>query len=79
MWLHLQCDCAQFAFGVNFNQIGQIMNEEGHDEAIPQPTTASSGQIKAIAKDTVHKICSGQVSCADKTKQRKIFYVNALV
>lgn len=55
------------------------MNEEGHDEAIPQPTTASSGQIKAIAKDTVHKICSGQVSCAHKIKQRKIFYVNGLV
>ncbi|XP_017027389.1 mismatch repair endonuclease PMS2 [Drosophila kikkawai] len=32
------------------------------DEAdIPAPTTAASGQIKAIAKDTVHKICSGQV------------------
>ncbi|XP_026835727.1 mismatch repair endonuclease PMS2 isoform X3 [Drosophila erecta] len=28
---------------------------------IPPPTTALSGQIKAIAKDTVHKICSGQV------------------
>ncbi|EDW92089.1 mismatch repair endonuclease PMS2 isoform X1 [Drosophila yakuba] len=28
---------------------------------VPPPTTVSSGQIKAIAKDTVHKICSGQV------------------
>ncbi|XP_017078226.1 mismatch repair endonuclease PMS2 [Drosophila eugracilis] len=33
-----------------------------HDEPeVPPPTTAVSGQIKAIAKDTVHKICSGQV------------------
>ncbi|KAH8290696.1 hypothetical protein KR054_005044 [Drosophila jambulina] len=37
----------------------QIGDKE--DEAdIPAPTTAASGQIKAIAKDTVHKICSGQ-------------------
>lgn len=28
---------------------------------VPPPTTALSGQIKAIGKDTVHKICSGQV------------------
>ncbi|EDX07203.1 GD25619 [Drosophila simulans] len=28
---------------------------------VPPPTTAISGQIKAIGKDTVHKICSGQV------------------
>ncbi|KAH8253664.1 hypothetical protein KR032_006399 [Drosophila birchii] len=36
--------------------------EEQEDAAdIPAPTTAASGQIKAIAKDTVHKICSGQV------------------
>lgn len=33
------------------------------DEAdLPAPTTAASGQIKAIAKETVHKICSGQVT-----------------
>ncbi|KAH8407632.1 hypothetical protein KR222_008283, partial [Zaprionus bogoriensis] len=37
------------------------MSEAEQEEAIPQPTTAASGQIKAIAKDTVHKICSGQV------------------
>lgn len=55
------------------------MNEEGQNEDIPQPTTAPSGQIKAIAKDTVHKICSGQVRCADKRKQREIFFVYTLV
>lgn len=54
------------------------MNEEGQNEAVPQPTTAASGQIKAIAKDTVHKICSGQVSCAGKTKQREIIFVYTL-
>ncbi|XP_002004786.4 mismatch repair endonuclease PMS2 [Drosophila mojavensis] len=37
------------------------MIENEVDEGIPQPTSAASGQIKAIAKDTVHKICSGQV------------------
>ncbi|XP_053967494.1 mismatch repair endonuclease PMS2 isoform X2 [Anastrepha ludens] len=30
-------------------------------EQMPAPTTAESGEIKAIAKDTVHRICSGQV------------------
>ncbi|XP_034650294.1 mismatch repair endonuclease PMS2 isoform X1 [Drosophila subobscura] len=34
-------------------------NEE--DVELPAPTTAASGQIKPIAQDTVHKICSGQV------------------
>lgn len=28
---------------------------------IPEPTEAESGEIKSIAKDTVHRICSGQV------------------
>ncbi|KAM8712841.1 hypothetical protein ACLKA7_013212 [Drosophila subpalustris] len=37
------------------------MNENEADTNIPEPTSAASGQIKAIAKDTVHKICSGQV------------------
>ncbi|XP_034477977.1 mismatch repair endonuclease PMS2 [Drosophila innubila] len=37
------------------------MNENEADTDIPEPTSAASGQIKAIAKDTVHKICSGQV------------------
>ncbi|XP_017016098.2 mismatch repair endonuclease PMS2 [Drosophila takahashii] len=37
-------------------------NGDQEDEAeVPPPTSAISGQIKAIAKDTVHKICSGQV------------------
>ncbi|XP_068143775.1 mismatch repair endonuclease PMS2 [Drosophila tropicalis] len=31
------------------------------DDNTAQPTSAPSGEIKAIAKDTVHKICSGQV------------------
>ncbi|XP_016972505.1 mismatch repair endonuclease PMS2 [Drosophila rhopaloa] len=35
--------------------------DKGDDAELPPPTTAISGQIKAIAKDTVHKICSGQV------------------
>ncbi|KAH8321618.1 hypothetical protein KR074_010509, partial [Drosophila pseudoananassae] len=34
---------------------------ENEEPELPAPTTATSGQIKAIAKDTVHKICSGQV------------------
>ncbi|XP_004534945.1 mismatch repair endonuclease PMS2 isoform X1 [Ceratitis capitata] len=34
------------------------MSEE---ELLPEPTIAKSGEIKAIAKDTVHRICSGQV------------------
>ncbi|XP_017125055.1 mismatch repair endonuclease PMS2 isoform X1 [Drosophila elegans] len=38
----------------------QIADKDDEAE-LPQPTTAISGQIKAIAKDTVHKICSGQV------------------
>ncbi|XP_052838370.1 mismatch repair endonuclease PMS2 [Drosophila gunungcola] len=38
----------------------QIADKEDEAE-LPPPTTAISGQIKAIAKDTVHKICSGQV------------------
>ncbi|SPP75805.1 blast:Mismatch repair endonuclease PMS2 [Drosophila guanche] len=37
------------------------MAEKEEDVALPAPTTAASGQIKPIAKDTVHKICSGQV------------------
>ncbi|KAH8275438.1 hypothetical protein KR026_007296, partial [Drosophila bipectinata] len=37
----------------------EILENDGSE--LPAPTTASSGQIKAIAKDTVHKICSGQV------------------
>ncbi|KAL7737354.1 hypothetical protein ACLKA6_012965 [Drosophila palustris] len=37
------------------------MIENEADTNIPEPTSAASGQIKAIAKDTVHKICSGQV------------------
>ncbi|XP_022228702.2 mismatch repair endonuclease PMS2 [Drosophila obscura] len=37
------------------------MSEKEEDVELPAPTTAVSGQIKAIAKDTVHKICSGQV------------------
>ncbi|XP_034102526.1 mismatch repair endonuclease PMS2 isoform X1 [Drosophila albomicans] len=36
------------------------MNENEPETEIP-PTSAASGQIQAIAKDTVHKICSGQV------------------
>ncbi|XP_067631520.1 mismatch repair endonuclease PMS2 [Eurosta solidaginis] len=31
------------------------------EEQIPECTTAESAQIKAIGKDTVHRICSGQV------------------
>ncbi|EDV36587.1 uncharacterized protein Dana_GF11871 [Drosophila ananassae] len=34
---------------------------DNEETELPAPTTAASGQIKAIAKDTVHKICSGQV------------------
>ncbi|KAH8297307.1 hypothetical protein KR044_010300, partial [Drosophila immigrans] len=37
------------------------MNENETEMEIPAPTSAASGQIQAIAKDTVHKICSGQV------------------
>ncbi|XP_015040235.2 mismatch repair endonuclease PMS2 isoform X1 [Drosophila pseudoobscura] len=37
------------------------MAEKEEDVELPAPTTAASGQIKAISKDTVHKICSGQV------------------
>lgn len=37
-------------------------NNEEPDGDIPEPTKAESKQIKAISKDTVHKICSGQVS-----------------
>ncbi|XP_060651859.1 mismatch repair endonuclease PMS2 [Drosophila nasuta] len=37
------------------------MNENEPETKIPAPTSAASGQIQAIAKDTVHKICSGQV------------------
>ncbi|XP_062136957.1 mismatch repair endonuclease PMS2 [Drosophila sulfurigaster albostrigata] len=37
------------------------MNENEAETEIPAPTSAASGQIQAIAKDTVHKICSGQV------------------
>ncbi|EDW62209.1 mismatch repair endonuclease PMS2 isoform X1 [Drosophila virilis] len=37
------------------------MHDNETDAEIPKPTSAESGQIKAIAKDTVHKICSGQV------------------
>lgn len=49
------------------------MSEEGQDETLPQATTAASGQIKAIAKDTVHKICSGQVSIQAQSKtSRKV-------
>lgn len=47
------------------------MSEEGQDEALPQATTAAFGQIKAIAKDTVHKICSGQVSILAQSKIRR--------
>ncbi|KAH8370542.1 hypothetical protein KR093_003986, partial [Drosophila rubida] len=39
----------------------QKMNENEAESEIPAPTSAASGQIQAIAKDTVHKICSGQV------------------
>ncbi|KAH8392727.1 hypothetical protein KR215_003193, partial [Drosophila sulfurigaster] len=39
----------------------QKMNENEAETEIPVPTSAASGQIQAIAKDTVHKICSGQV------------------
>ncbi|KAH8401645.1 hypothetical protein KR009_007157 [Drosophila setifemur] len=38
----------------------QITDKEDEKDE-PPPTTAISGQIKAIGKDTVHKICSGQV------------------
>ncbi|XP_017472957.1 PREDICTED: mismatch repair endonuclease PMS2 isoform X2 [Rhagoletis zephyria] len=31
------------------------------EEQMPEATTAESGKIKAIGKDTVHRICSGQV------------------
>lgn len=34
---------------------------ETMDEIIPEPTKEESSSIKAIGKDTVHKICSGQV------------------
>ncbi|KAH8350193.1 hypothetical protein KR067_005898, partial [Drosophila pandora] len=34
---------------------------DNEETEVPAPTTVASGQIKAIAKDTVHKICSGQV------------------
>ncbi|XP_017061908.1 mismatch repair endonuclease PMS2 [Drosophila ficusphila] len=37
------------------------ISETQDEEQQPPPTTAVSGQIKAISKDTVHKICSGQV------------------
>ncbi|EDW01830.1 mismatch repair endonuclease PMS2 isoform X2 [Drosophila grimshawi] len=37
------------------------MSEIEEDVSVPTPTSSASGQIKAIAKDTVHKICSGQV------------------
>ncbi|XP_030368943.1 mismatch repair endonuclease PMS2 [Scaptodrosophila lebanonensis] len=37
------------------------MTEIEDEVNVPVPTTAPSSQIKAIAKDTVHKICSGQV------------------
>ncbi|KAH8246603.1 hypothetical protein KR038_010113 [Drosophila bunnanda] len=42
------------------DQDNQIEDKEDNSD-IPKPTTAASGQIKAIAKETVHKICSGQV------------------
>ncbi|KAH8277682.1 hypothetical protein KR018_003476 [Drosophila ironensis] len=38
-----------------------LINDKEDEADLPAPTTAPSGQIKAIAKDTVHKICSGQV------------------
>ncbi|XP_020800249.1 mismatch repair endonuclease PMS2 [Drosophila serrata] len=37
------------------------IEDKGDESDIPKPTTVASGQIKAIGKDTVHKICSGQV------------------
>lgn len=37
-------------------------NNDEVDAEIPEPTKVESKQIKAISKDTVHKICSGQVS-----------------
>lgn len=37
-------------------------SDEENDQDIPEPTKVESKQIKAISKDAVHKICSGQVS-----------------
>ncbi|XP_037944784.1 mismatch repair endonuclease PMS2 [Teleopsis dalmanni] len=38
-----------------------MTESEATDACIPEPTTEVSGKIKAIGKDSVHKICSGQV------------------
>ncbi|KAL5276037.1 hypothetical protein ACFFRR_001705 [Megaselia abdita] len=36
-------------------------SEENNEDLLPEPTKVESKQIKAISKDAVHKICSGQV------------------
>lgn len=37
-------------------------SDDENNQDIPEPTEIESKEIKAISKDAVHKICSGQVS-----------------
>ncbi|KAI8040121.1 hypothetical protein M5D96_007551 [Drosophila gunungcola] len=57
---HNQRTIIVFIYLKTMEKSDQIADKEDEAE-LPPPTTAISGQIKAIAKDTVHKICSGQV------------------
>ncbi|ALC41380.1 Pms2, partial [Drosophila busckii] len=49
--------------------MSDIKEEEA---AIPKATDAASGNIKAIAKDTVHKICSGQAMAIKELVENSI-------
>lgn len=39
-----------------------MINSDEINQDAPEPTKIESKQIKAISKDAVHKICSGQVN-----------------